>query len=1180
MTTQLTTTKRICEHLEKYVFDRVWNEPYTQYRSYIKPELLSKNAVGKTDENKTIYRPYFAAGFFPNRYGSDLLPPYVSDAELLDWLPKQGLTFAVYSVPASFFGSIKLNIPDWTLFSTYCTKNHLDLQMFTSAGVCLNRGYICIRQSTQRDGVLIAVESQMYRKLVGDIASYDEATKTFVHADDMYFGKYFDSDSKADNIVGFDKLTSSQVPRAKSMGLVGQIELQSRDGSKVKLKDATYVLRNGRLCVGDYSSHIVAKDYIEAVVDEDIRGYFDVELNDSLVYTDEQTESADIEGTETKRLLIHIPKHLNPKYNLITPDTCGLWAYDSSGNNVTGVYLYSCGRGNQFHQITHSDFSIDVDLLESIKEEKGWSNITVRVYVRTHNDLSLFIRDGHYIDYLYNLEDDEIIQMLLGKHSWQTEKNKLLFWKADFLEDSKYSDALLRRRSRELDVKEVYPPDTAWDGPQCCKRDIYNYSEDNTHPQCEVCGIQNLCPNKVIEPNRTSVCPYYSSRSIQDYIDILGYFHVLALVGKRVFHYKILDNGTQYVIVNVPLALSYPELGSEDYYPIVYLNGERVAQVDVSWNETCATNVGAKELSHSDTTEIQVADVIPANYSTRLKVAINKVYRETKHRAFTNYTKYYKLYNGDYVRALVVEGNPVELVKTATDETGKTIRVGLPFEKGKVYFSRINKEYRKLVEGTDYKVGDDMYEFTQAHQGYLIFTGLDELDPNELAYVDGVVGDCVRLDDDTVIYELFNEVKAGDTISVELLDRRTDNTFEMLDMTGKTTVSHQFKTLDYWQIYQVDKVADIDGTMRDQYTLRDPEYLGEFDPETKVFTFFPEVVNAKGTFFLIEGPNVEENSMEFTIERGDFRDDPDRPGYPIYNPGTTGIIGPELLKSQVAFPLDSDIVFLNNKRLIPDLDYVVSGERSGGNVKSMTVFSQNVSYLQEVNDFRTIRTSTTVIPASVQRGFVIGHHISWKGQTPIWFDELSTLTVDGKLIANYKQILGEITLSPVKCRNGATYEIKTSISTLVKDILNYDEAMEIDLNRIAQIHEFFIEAFDLPDMTAIIPHSHRLYSIFLEAIISKYLTDNSFEINRLASYGGNVANYKQQFLSNPYFKALYDLDVVFDSERISPYFLNFIDVYGIYHPIVAKYREDYDTLHELCDVFLPEDNIKHKEAKK
>ena len=871
--------------------------------------------------------------------------------------------------------------------------------------------------------------------------------------------------------------------------------------------------------------------------------------------------------------------------------------FPSNSNGAKGILLtdltpYAHDDERKIHQITHNDFSIDEDLLLSLRDENGWDDIVVRVYVRTHGKQSVFIRDGHYIDYLYNLDDDEIIQMLLGEHPWQTERNKLLFWKADLLEDSKYTDALLRRRSRELDTFDVDVDDESAEGAkQWCKKDIYN-PDAELHGQCTCCGIQSLCPYKKTSPIKDRVCPYYTSRSIQDYIEILGYFHVLALIGKRIFHFKMINSGTQYVVVTVPLALSYPELDPEDYYPVVYLNGERVDEVDVSWHETCATNVDAEEMKHSDQSDLKVADIIPSNYSTRLKVCINKVYKETKSRTFANDVRYYKIYNGKYVRALVVEATPVQMIKKGR-EGDEDVRIELPFEAGVTYYSRINKEYRKLKVGVDYNVGDSMWAFAQSNQGYLLFTGLDMLDPNELAVIDGVVGDYVKLDDDETIYELHNEIKKGDIVSVELLDRRSAGSFEIVNMREQTPgvdLTHQFATLDSWAIYTVAEVTDIDGTIKNNYTPTNYEDLGVFDQDTYLFTFHPSVIATNATFLIIEGPNVIEDNKEFEIVRGGYHDD-------SYDPGTTGIIGEDLWKiavsntvktSQLAAPLDSELVFINGKRLIPDLDYTTFGhDKVEEALDSLSVYGQCVSYLNEVNTLSVIRTDTTIIPASVQRGFVIGHHISWKGQTPIWFDELSTLTVDGKLIANYKQILGEMTLSPVKCRNGATYEVKTSVSTLVKNIMDYDTMMDEDLKRITEIHEFFIEQFELPDMTAIIPHSHRLYSIFLEAIISKYLTDETFEITRLRDCV-DLNAYKQQFLNNPYFAHLYDLDTVFkfkDSENLAgnenPYFfLNYLDVYGIYHPLVAKYREDYDTLRELCEVFLPEDNIKHKEAKK
>ena len=65
--TDIVTTSRIAAHLEKYVYDRVWNQPYAESRSYTKPELLSDVPV---------------AGIFPGRYNRILLPPFNSEDDV------------------------------------------------------------------------------------------------------------------------------------------------------------------------------------------------------------------------------------------------------------------------------------------------------------------------------------------------------------------------------------------------------------------------------------------------------------------------------------------------------------------------------------------------------------------------------------------------------------------------------------------------------------------------------------------------------------------------------------------------------------------------------------------------------------------------------------------------------------------------------------------------------------------------------------------------------------------------------------------------------------------------------------------------------------------------------------------------------------------------------------------
>ena len=40
-----TTEQRVCEYLEKHLLDRIWNEPYKEYRTNVQPRLLTARAV-------------------------------------------------------------------------------------------------------------------------------------------------------------------------------------------------------------------------------------------------------------------------------------------------------------------------------------------------------------------------------------------------------------------------------------------------------------------------------------------------------------------------------------------------------------------------------------------------------------------------------------------------------------------------------------------------------------------------------------------------------------------------------------------------------------------------------------------------------------------------------------------------------------------------------------------------------------------------------------------------------------------------------------------------------------------------------------------------------------------------------------------------------------------------------
>ena len=520
MTTDLTAL-RISEHLEKYVFDKIWNDPYTEYRTFTVAECLTKVAT---------------AGIFFGRYSQIQLPsevPYKSS--------RSKLFFYVYAIPAAMFRSLRLKVLTWTSLAKFCTDNLIDIELFSEDGRRCIRDGVFIRQADKNDCILVAVETTAFQACFG--ADYSSARKIF-------FGEMFDSDLHPSVKYVEMKLKTTDLPS-------NSIRPKGYDPITVDGKP-TYTMYNGKLLTGDYVKHLAAGALVENVFDENIVGYFDTPA------TGREAPSYDAYHTLIHRLLIHIPKELNDERFIITPNTCDIYLVPTKMTTghpeMSGIYLYQCGRGEHFHQLTHNDFGIDKDWLDEIARANEFEEYFVRVYVRILDQDKKAIRDANYINVLYSHTDEEIVDFLLGRSSYPID-----FWTAPVLERGLYGKCGLLRRRMTTDY------------------------------------------------------------TLNDYIDLVGYYHTLALIGKRVTHFEITkeSKGTREFVVRAPLALQ--DYGVDDYFPIVYLNGIRVDPENVSLLPGInADNVNCKELVFTPDASWWTK-VIDVNYSLRVRVILQNV---------------------------------------------------------------------------------------------------------------------------------------------------------------------------------------------------------------------------------------------------------------------------------------------------------------------------------------------------------------------------------------------------------------------------------------------------------------------------------------------------------------------------------------------------------------------------
>ena len=533
--------RRCCDRLEKYVSDRVWSEPYAEYRTNTRPRILNTRSVVEID-GVPSYTYALAAGVLGGPREQLALPS--SDG------------YYVYSIELNQFRSIKLSATSWIRLDTYCNGSKKDVKVYTDDGVTLWRGGIYIKQSPLADEIYIAVNAQMLHKFC-DKFSVNPKTgiKTVVTRADptkVFFTKYVESDYIADDTV-------------KCIMFDGVNIINHRAGRSPVPNNVTTIWINGRLASGNWRNDVSAGDYAEYMVDEDVVSDVLIDRNDpSFIYKhyakttdtspvsgktyyirDEQTnkvrrmltpewyvETSDTSPISNKtyytkegsaytavsgysiaefdsaltyyeisssdklvpvcdREIIHIAKSDNPDNKLITYVTCDIYlipgnittAKKNEGytSYVNGVYFHQCDRADVIHQLTHNDFSIDVDALDAVAAANGFDykrndagdtitdnlDYTIRVVCRSYTkksdeDIKLYedyisknalvnfsfgaVRDSNYCDllYSYNHSDATILKFL--REDSEVSNYNMYFWGASWLEEnSSYAVAMMNR---------------------------------------------------------------------------------------------------------------------------------------------------------------------------------------------------------------------------------------------------------------------------------------------------------------------------------------------------------------------------------------------------------------------------------------------------------------------------------------------------------------------------------------------------------------------------------------------------------------------------------------------------------------------------------------------------------------------------------------------------------------
>lgn len=376
-----------CNIINQYLFDNVWNEPVSEYRINIHPQLVKTSSVSGSFQaiDSTIYLP-------------------TTDEPYFVWYMKYSDT------------NIGLNLEKgrWYDTATVCNEFNTLIHAYIVNGAMLPKGSVCIRYNYAKSIIFVAIKKKAFN-LQGNLSLLNK----------LYLTIYYDSDIPNDisvlsiyvNNRSSIRSAQEQVDRfIRSTGI--------RDDKQLMVFKNGIEITNGVPTITDYDT------WYDYIVDKNIIGKVDIKIGNN---------SEDPVFLSTKdnvwKQLIHIPKAVNSNNYVITHNTCDMFIRDED-NPVSGLYLHRVtATGRTVSQVTHNDMSVPLFIIDAYRDYLHTQNVSIHLVLRKHDKDNVLIPNAEYIDLLYadTHTDTDIINILTGKGP-----DYLPFWRADNLESSEY----------------------------------------------------------------------------------------------------------------------------------------------------------------------------------------------------------------------------------------------------------------------------------------------------------------------------------------------------------------------------------------------------------------------------------------------------------------------------------------------------------------------------------------------------------------------------------------------------------------------------------------------------------------------------------------------------------------------------------------------------------------------
>lgn len=256
------------------------------------------------------------------------------------------------------------------------------------------------------------------------------------------------------------------------------------------------------------------------------------------------------------------------------------------------------------------------------------------------------------------------------------------------------------------------------------------------------------------------------------------------------------------------------------------------------------------------------------------------------------------------------------------------------------------------------------------------------------------------------------------------------------------------------------------------------------------------------------------------------------------------------------------IVYLNGKYLTENIDYTIQESRDYDRRLSMKqVVIQNFQYMKSTDNYIECFTTSAEIENSVN-GFMIDDKAYSESELALLFENMTMFHIDGNLEPNVINKGSYIEVPKDKYREGAVFEVLTSVPSIIKKFLLEYHSND-DIERIKILNDYFYGKRDLLPDIIVLPDQHKVYSIYIAAIIRDIVNNSLSGI----SFDPDAERMKDQLLRYQY---IANADLVLQDNN---YDLRFVNVYPHYRNFTITDINKKRVIEAFINIILPKDKF-------